>query len=216
MVYVDPYKLSSRQLSPMDVVNAVNNSNLILPAGDVKMGPYDYFVYSNSLVDDMEQLGKLPLKVNGHSWVTVNDVGKAEDSHGIQTNVVRIDGQKSVYIPIMKQGGDTNTIAVVNGVRELIKHLYDIPQQMKTSIVFDQSVYVKEAIKTVLHEGALGLILTSPDDSDFSGQLSRHLGGAAFDSVVGAGGLRDPGDDGRDDQHHDSGRNGAGVLTRDR
>ncbi len=61
----------------------------------------------------------------------------------------------------MKQGGDTNTIAVVDGVRELIKHLYDIPQQMKTSIVFDQSVYVKEAINTVLHEGFLGLILTS-------------------------------------------------------
>jgi HAE1 family hydrophobic/amphiphilic exporter-1 len=160
MVYVDPYKLSSRQLSPMDVVNAVNSSNLILPAGDVKMGPYDFFVYSNSLVDDMEQLGKLPLKVSGNSWVTVNDIGKAEDAHGIQTNVVRIDGQKSVYIPIMKQGGDTNTIAVVDGVRELIKHLYDIPQQMKTSIVFDQSVYVKEAIDTVLHEGFLGLILT--------------------------------------------------------
>jgi len=161
MVYVDPYKLSSRQLSPMDVVGAVNNSNLILPAGDVKMGPYDYFVYSNSLVDDMEQLGNLPLKVNGHSWVTVNDVGKAEDSHGIQTNVVRIDGQHSAYIPIMKQGGDTNTIAVVDSVRQLIKHLYDIPKQMVTSIVFDQSVYVKEAIDTVLHEGFLGLILTS-------------------------------------------------------
>jgi len=161
MVYVDPYKLASRQLSVMDVVGAVNNSNLILPAGDVKMGPYDYFVYSNSLVDNMDQLGNVPLKVNGHSWVTVNDVGKAEDSHGIQTNVVRIDGQKSVYIPIMKQGGDTNTIAVVDGVRELIKHLYDIPKQMKTSIVFDQSVYVKEAIDTVLHEGFLGLILTT-------------------------------------------------------
>jgi multidrug efflux pump subunit AcrB len=161
MVYVDPYKLSSRQLSPMDVVSAVNNSNLILPAGDVKMGPYDYFVYSNSLVDNMEQLGSLPLKVNGHSWVTVNDVGKAEDAHGIQTNVVRIDGQHSAYIPIMKQGGDTNTIAVVDGVRQLIKHLYDIPKQMVTSIVFDQSVYVKEAIDTVLHEGFLGLILTS-------------------------------------------------------
>jgi HAE1 family hydrophobic/amphiphilic exporter-1 len=161
MVYVDPYKLSSRQLSLMDVVGAVNDSNLILPAGDVKVGPYDYFVYSNSLVDNMEQLGKVPLKVKGNSWVTVDDVGKAEDAHGIQTNVVRIDGQKSVYIPIMKQGGDTNTIAVVDGVRQLIKHLYDIPQQMKTSIVFDQSVYVKEAIDTVLHEGFLGLILTS-------------------------------------------------------
>jgi multidrug efflux pump subunit AcrB len=161
MVYVDPYKLQSRQLSVMDVVGAVNDSNLILPAGDVKMGPYDYFVYSNSLVDDMDQLGKVPLKVKGNSWVTVNDVGKAEDAHGIQSNIVRIDGQRSAYIPIMKQGGDTNTIALVDGVRQLIKHLYDIPPQMKTSIVFDQSVYVKEAINTVLHEGFLGLILTS-------------------------------------------------------
>ncbi|HTW58617.1 MAG TPA: efflux RND transporter permease subunit [Terriglobales bacterium] len=161
MVYVDPYKLSSRQLSLMDVVGAVNDSNLILPAGDVKMGPYDYFVYSNSLVDNMSQLGRVPLKVKGHSWVTINDVGKAEDANQIQYNEVRIDGQKSVYIPIMKQGGDTNTIAVVDGVRQLIKHLYDIPQQLKTSIVFDQSRYVKEAIDTVLHEGFLGLILTS-------------------------------------------------------
>jgi hydrophobic/amphiphilic exporter-1 (mainly G- bacteria), HAE1 family len=161
MVYVDPYKLLSRQLSPMDVVGAVNSSNLILPAGDVKMGPYDYFVYSNSLVDNMTQLGDIPLKVRGHSWVTVNDVGKAEDANQIQYNEVRIDGQKSAYIPIMKQGGDTNTIAVVDGVRDLIKHLYDIPHQMVTSVVFDQSVYVKEAIHTVLHEGFLGLILTS-------------------------------------------------------
>src|SRR5579864_4449615 len=161
MVYVDPYKLLSRQLSLMDVVRAVNSANLILPAGDVKMGPYDYFVYSNSLVDNMKQLGEVPLKVNGNSWVTVNDVGKAEDAHGIQTNIVRIDGQKSAYIPIMKQGGDTNTIALVDGVRALIKHLYDIPEQMVTSIVFDQSVYVKQAIDTVLHEGFLGLVLTS-------------------------------------------------------
>ncbi|MGC2170746.1 MAG: efflux RND transporter permease subunit [Candidatus Sulfotelmatobacter sp.] len=161
MVYVDPYKLYSRQLSLMDVVGAVNNSNLILPAGDVKMGPYDYFVYSNSLVDNMKQLGELPLKVKGNSWVTINDVGKAEDAHGIQSNIVRIDGQRSAYIPIMKQGGDTNTIAVVDGVRHLIQHLYDIPKQLHTSIVFDQSVYVKEAIRTVLHEGFLGLILTS-------------------------------------------------------
>ncbi|HYA24507.1 MAG TPA: efflux RND transporter permease subunit, partial [Terriglobales bacterium] len=161
MVYVDPYKLLSRQLSLMDVVNSVNNSNLILPAGDVKMGPYDYFVYSNSLVDNMKELGQVPVKIKGHSWVTVDDIGKAEDAHGIQTNIVRIDGQKSAYIPIMKQGGDTNTIAVVDGVRQLIKHLYDIPKQMVTSVVFDQSVYVKEAIRTVLHEGFLGLILTS-------------------------------------------------------
>jgi multidrug efflux pump subunit AcrB len=161
MVYVDPYKLASRQLSPMDVVNAVNNSNLILPAGDVKMGSLDYYVYSNSLVDDMDQLSKLPVKSVGNSWVTVDDIGKAEDANQIQYNLVRVDGQRSVYLPIMKQGGDTNTIAVVQGIRDAIQHLYDIPKQLKSTVVFDQSAFVKEAINTLLHEGLIGLALTS-------------------------------------------------------
>ncbi|HZQ18445.1 MAG TPA: efflux RND transporter permease subunit [Terriglobales bacterium] len=161
MVYVDPYKLASRQLSPMDVVNAVNDSNLILPAGDVKMGPFDYYIYSNSLVDDMNELSKVPLKTDGTSWVTINDVGEAKDANQIQYNMVRVDGQRSVYLPIMKQGGDTNTIQVVNGVRDLLPKLFDIPKQLVTNVVFDQSVFVKEAIKTLIHEGALGLLLTS-------------------------------------------------------
>ena len=161
MVYVDPYKLASRQLSPMDVVQAVNNSNLILPAGDVKMGPFDYYVYSNSLVDNMDELSKVPVKTDGTSWVTVNDVGKAEDANQIQYNLVRVDGQRSVYLPIMKQGGDTNTIQVVNGIRNMLPHLFNVPKQLVASVVFDQSVFVKEAIKTLIHEGLLGLLLTS-------------------------------------------------------
>jgi multidrug efflux pump subunit AcrB len=161
MVYVDPYKLASRQLSPIDVVSAVNNSNLILPAGDVKVGPLDYYVYSNSLVDNMDQLGKVPVKTVGSSWVSINDLGKAEDANQIQYNLVRVDGQRSVYLPIMKQGGNTNTIQVVDGIRDMIGHLFDIPKQLKATVVFDQSAFVKEAIKTLLHEGLLGLLLTS-------------------------------------------------------
>ncbi len=161
MVYIDPYKLSARQLSPMDVVHAVNDSNLILPAGDVKIGSNDYYVYSNSLVDSMEELGKVPIKTVGDSWVSINDIGEAKDSNQIQYNLVRVDGQRSVYLPIMKQGGDTNTIQVVDGIREAIKHLYDIPKQLVSTVVFDQSAFVKEAIKTLLHEGLIGLILTS-------------------------------------------------------
>jgi multidrug efflux pump subunit AcrB len=161
MVYVDPYKLLSRQMSVMDVVHSVNNANLILPAGDVKIGPYDYYVYSNSLVDQAKDLNDVPIKTVGTSWVTVGDVGKAEDANQIQYNEVRVDGQKSSYIPIMKQGGDTNTIEVVDSVRKLTQHLFDIPKQMTASVVFDQSVYVKEAIHTVLHEGLMGLVLTS-------------------------------------------------------
>ena len=106
-----PYKLLSRQLSLMDVVDAVNKTNLILPAGDVKMGPYDYYVYSNSLVDKVEELNSVPIKTVGQRWVSVGDVGEAKDANQIQYNIVRVDGQRSVYLPIMKQGGDTNTIA---------------------------------------------------------------------------------------------------------
>jgi HAE1 family hydrophobic/amphiphilic exporter-1 len=161
MVYVDPYKLASRQLSPMDVVGAVNRSNLILPAGDVKLGPFDYYVYSNGLVDNMKELNDVPIKTVGQSWVSIKDIGHAEDGSAIQYNIVRVDGQKSTYIPIMKQGGDTNTIQVVDGVRKLLTNLYDIPKQLVTNVVFDQSIFVREAISTVLHEGLIGLALTS-------------------------------------------------------
>jgi len=161
MVYVDPYKLLSRQLSLMDVVSAINDSNLILPAGDVKIGPRDYYVYSNSLVENVKDLDNLPLKTVGNSWVSVGDVGEAKDSSQLQYNIVRIDGQKSAYIPIMKSGGDSNTIQVVDDVRALVKKLFDLPAQLKTDIVFDQSVFVRQALNTVVHEGLIGLGLTS-------------------------------------------------------
>lgn len=161
MVYVDPLKMYARQLSPMDVVSAVNQANLILPAGDVKMGPFDYYVYSNSLVDKVKELNDVPIKTVGTKWVTVGDIGRAEDANQIQYNEVRVDGQKSAYIPIMKQGGDTNTIQVVSDLRELLQHLFELPKNLVTSVVFDQSVFVKEALETVLHEGLMGLGLTS-------------------------------------------------------
>jgi multidrug efflux pump subunit AcrB len=96
MVYVDPAKLQAYELSPMDVVRAVNNSNLILPAGDVKIGPYDYSIYTNSQFRNVQSINTLPLKTVGQSTVTVGDIGHAEDGHQIQTNIVRVDGQPSV------------------------------------------------------------------------------------------------------------------------
>ncbi len=181
MVYVDPYKLQSRQMSVMDVVNAVNANNLILPAGDVKMGPFDYYVYSNSLVNHISDLNSVPIKTDGTRWVSVGDVGKAEDSSQIQYNVVRVDGQRSVYLPIMKQGGDTNAIDVVNGIRAMLPRLFDIPSQLKTQVVFDQSAFVKQAIETLVHEGLIGLLLTSLMILIFLGSLRATL--AVFLSI---------------------------------
>src|SRR5579872_7051576 len=181
MVYVDPYKLLSRQLSLMDVVGAINKNNLILPAGDVKMGPYDYYVYSNSLVKRVEELNSVPIKTVGQSWVSVADVGEAKDANQIQYNIVRVDGQRSVYLPIMKQGGDTNTIQVVNGIRDMIGRLFDVPRQLKAAVVFDQSAFVKEAIQTLLHEGLIGLALTSLMILVFLGSLRATV--AVFLSI---------------------------------
>ncbi len=161
MVYADPYKLEAHQLSLMDLVRSITQGNLILPAGDVQIGGLDYNIYTNSQLSTMEEIDQLPIKMDGLTPVRVADVGRAEDSHQIQTNVVRIDGQRSVYLPILKQGGDTNTIAVVDGMREALSKLVDIPDQLVTKVVFDQSQFVKTAIETLIHEGALGLFLTS-------------------------------------------------------
>ena len=160
MIYVDPLKLESHQLSVMDVVRTVNEANLILPAGDVKIGPYDYNLYVNSQINDMKDINQVPLKTVGNASVLIGDVGHAEDGSEIQYNVVRVDGQPSVYLPVLKQGGDANTIAVVDGIKDAVAHLFDMPKQLVTKVVFDQSVFVRNAIENLIHEGLIGLVLT--------------------------------------------------------
>lgn len=160
MVYVDPLKLEAHQLSVMDVVRAVNDSNLILPAGDVKIGPIDYNLYTNSQLRGVDDINNLPLKTVGNSPVLVGDVGQAKDGAQIQTNIVRIDGQPSVYLPVLKQGGDANTIAVVDGIKRAVGNLVDVPKALIPKVVFDQSVFVKTAIENLIHEGLIGLGLT--------------------------------------------------------
>ncbi len=161
MVYVDPLKLQAHQLSPMDVVRATDSSNLILPAGDVRIGPLDYNLYTNAQVNNAQALNSVPLKTEGQKSVFIGDVGNAVDGSAMQYNIVRVNGQKSVYVPILKQGGNTNTILVVNGIKNAIKSLRDIPSQLKTHVEFDQSLFVKQAISTVLREGGIGLFLTA-------------------------------------------------------
>jgi HAE1 family hydrophobic/amphiphilic exporter-1 len=181
MVYVDPLKLEAHQLSVMDVVRTVNEANLILPAGDVKIGPYDYNLYANSQVDDVKDINRLPLKTVEHASVLVGDVGKASDASQIQYNVVRVDGQPSVYLPVLKQGGDANTISVVNGVKDAVAHLLDVPKKLVTKVVFDQSVFVRSAIENLLHEGGIGLVLTGLMILVFLGSLRATI--AVFLSI---------------------------------
>src|SRR4051812_46206010 len=123
MVYADPFKLEAHQLSLMDVVRSVNNANLILPSGDVEIGDLDYNIYTNSQLRGIDEINQLPVKTVGQAPVRVADIGVAQDAQQIQLNLVRVDGQRSVYVPVLKQGGDTNTIAVVEGVRSAVAKL---------------------------------------------------------------------------------------------
>jgi hydrophobic/amphiphilic exporter-1 (mainly G- bacteria), HAE1 family len=181
MVYVDPLKLESHQLSVMDVVRSVNNANLILPAGDVKIGPFDYNLYVNSQIDDIKDVNRVPLKTIGNASVLVGDVGNAVDGSQIQNNVVRVDGQPSVYLPVLKQGGDANTIAVVDGIKDAVANLIDVPKQLVAKVVFDQSVFVRNAIENLIHEGLIGLILTGVMILVFLGSLRATV--AVFLSI---------------------------------
>jgi HAE1 family hydrophobic/amphiphilic exporter-1 len=181
MVYVDPLKLEAHQLSVMDVVRTVNNANLILPAGDVKIGPYDYNLYVNSQINDMKDINRVPLKTIGNASVLVGDVGHVVDGSEIQYNVVRVDGQPSVYLPVLKQGGDANTISVVDGIKDAVGNLFDVPKQLVTKVVFDQSVFVRNAIENLIHEGLIGLVLTGVMILVFLGSMRATI--AVFLSI---------------------------------
>jgi multidrug efflux pump subunit AcrB len=161
MVYLDPRRLEAHQLSVMDVVRSVNNANLILPAGDARIGPFDYNTYTNSQLRSIDSIQDLPIRTNGASTVTVADIGEARDASSIQANIVRVDGQPAVYLPIMKQGGDANTIAVVDGVRDIVSRLFGVPAALAARVEFDQSLFVKRAIETLLREGGIGVLLTA-------------------------------------------------------
>ena len=176
MVYVDPIKLEAHQLSVMDVVRSVNDSNLILPAGDVRIGPLDYNIYSNSQIEAIKDINRVPLKTVGQSSVLIGDIGEAKDAAQIQSNVVRVDSQRSAYLPVLKQGGDANTIAVVDGIKDRVAHLVDAPKQLIANVLFDQSLFVKNAIENLLHEGAIGLILTGLMILIFLGSMRATLG----------------------------------------
>ncbi len=181
MLYADPFKLEANQLSPMDVVRSVNDANVILPAGDVQVGRYDYNIYTNSMLKGPDDIAQVPLKMVGQSPVRVGDVAVPKDAFSLQYNIVRVNGTRAVYIPIFKQGGDSNTIAIVNGVQKTLKKLYDVPSTLQAKVVFDQSRFVKTAIETLMHEGGIGLFLTCLMILIFLGSMRATL--AVFFSI---------------------------------
>ncbi len=154
-VFLDRERMLARGLSIHDVVQAVNAQSLLLPAGNVKIGEFDYNVYTNSLIQFVEQMNEIPVKVVNGVPILLKDVGRAADSTMIQGNVVRINGRRAVYLPIMKQAG-ANTIQVIDGIKATLPKLLGLPKDLVVKLIFDQSLYIRQAIRTLEHEGLLG------------------------------------------------------------
>jgi CzcA family heavy metal efflux pump len=161
LVYLDPHKLQARGLSPMDVVQTLRDNNLLIPVGDAKIGSLDYQVTSNAMVPDVRQINDFPIRVVNGAPVLVRDVGMTQDTYAIQTNVVHIGGRRQVYIPIYRQPG-ANTIEVVDGVRAALPRISQrIPPGIDLSLVLDQSVFVRRAIRDLEFEAAIGALLAA-------------------------------------------------------
>ncbi|HET6674517.1 MAG TPA: efflux RND transporter permease subunit, partial [Nitrospiraceae bacterium] len=154
-VFLDPALMLARGISTHEIVQAVNAQSLLLPAGNVKIGDFDYNVYTNSMIKVVGQMNDIPIKVVNGVPVFLRDVGKAVDSTMVQVNVVRINGNRAVYLPILKQAG-ANAIQVIDGVKQVLPHLVGIPADLTVKLLFDQSLYIRQAIQTLEHEGLLG------------------------------------------------------------
>lgn len=154
-VFLDQQRMLARGVSPSEVVKAINAQSAILPAGDVKLGDLDYYVYSNSLIGVVDQINEIPIKVVNGSPILVRDIGTAADSAAVQTSIVRVNGRESVYIPVTKQEG-ANTVNVADGVRSRIPKLTEIPAGASVKFIYDQSLYIREAISNLQKEGLLG------------------------------------------------------------
>ena len=160
-INLDPARLHARGLSILDVVRAVKASNLILPSGDLKAGNLDYNVFTNNQFKSIEPINDVIVKLNTQgNPVRVRDLGTVTDSSDIQTNVVRVDGQRSVYLRVNKQP-IANTVEVVNALRKAMPRMVGIPPGVTLGISFDQSVYIRMAIKNLEEQALHGSILAA-------------------------------------------------------
>jgi multidrug efflux pump subunit AcrB len=161
MVDIDPDKLLSRGLTPLDIVNAVNTQNLTLPSGTAKIDDKQYTVRTNATPATIDDLNMMPVKFINGSTVFLKDVAQVRDGAMVQQNIVREDGKRSVLLSIIKNG-NASTLAVVNGVKHALKNIQAAaPAGLKVNQLFDQSVFVTSSIEGVLREGAIAAGLTA-------------------------------------------------------
>ncbi len=160
VIHADPERMRAYRMAPDEVVQAVNKSNLIVPAGNVRIGDLTTITTVNSVIPTMQGFGDIPIRTGAGATVFLRDIGYAENSTDIVTAYALINGKRAVYIPVTKRA-DASTLAVVNRVKEAIPKFQTlVPDDISISFEFDQSIFIKNAVRSLSIEGCLGAFLT--------------------------------------------------------
>src|SRR5579872_2422216 len=160
VVTVDPDRLRAYNMSPDEVAQAVNNGNVLQPAGNVRTGSLLRIAESNSVTPNIQALNDLPIRTGAGATVYLHDVGTIQDTSDIPTGYALVRGRRSVYIPVTKRP-DASTVTVVNEVKSSLPRFQSlVPDDIKVEYQLDQSSYVKSALYAVVREGLLGAVLT--------------------------------------------------------
>ncbi len=172
LAYLDRQKMQARQITLTDVMNALDRYNLFMPTGDAKFGDTDFAIDSNSMYNVVDEMKGIPLRTQLGNATYLGDVGTPKDTSFIQTNVVRVNGRRQVYIPVFRQLG-SSTLDVVDNLRtEAPKMETRLTRtDITLKVVMDQSVYVRQSIKALVQEGVLGAVLCSLVILIFLGEL---------------------------------------------
>jgi multidrug efflux pump subunit AcrB len=160
-VDINTHKLQAYGLSASDVVNAVSAQNIILPAGDVKMGHIDYPVETNSAPTSIAALNGLPIKTVNGATIYIRDIGNVRDGFPPQTNIVRVDGQRSSLLSIQKTGNSSTLDIIANVRAQLPSILAQLPPALRLTPIADQSIFVRAAISGVVREAIIAACLTA-------------------------------------------------------
>lgn len=167
MVYVDPGRLRAVGISAHDVVEALGKANLVLAAGTAKIGDKEYQIHPLNTLPTTEEIENIPITVRDGRAIFIRDVGYASDDAALQYNIVRVNGERSVYCPLLREPGE-NTIAVVDRIREGLakaipemKAQGEIPEAATVTLVSDQSSYIRDAMRNLLYEVGLGALLVA-------------------------------------------------------
>src|SRR5713226_8924606 len=157
-INLDRDRLYSKGLSVNEVTKSVNDANFLLPSGDVKVGSFDYNVFTNNQFSVVQPMEDIVVRRTGTTPIRLRDVGRVEDSAETQVSIVRVDGQRAVFLRVNKQPG-ANTVEVVDGVRATLPKLLGVPPGVNVNLSFDQSTYIRQSIESLWHEAAMGSIL---------------------------------------------------------